>query len=114
MLDQTLRQAILPLRDAGHGTRAIAHALEISRGAVKAVLRSGGASPPPLERAEKAEPHREDILALYTSCKGNLVRVHEELIAQKIVTLSYPALTAFCRKHGIGYEPPKPSGQYHF
>jgi hypothetical protein len=114
MLDQTLRQAILTLRNAGHGTRAIAHALEISRGAVKSVLRSGGASPPPLERAEKAEPHRDDILALYTSCKGNLVRVHEELLAQKIVTLSYPALTAFCRKHGIGYEPPKPSGQYHF
>ena len=28
--------------------------------------------------------------------------------------LSYPALTGFCRRHGIGSEPPKPSGQYHF
>lgn len=114
MLDQTTRQAILTLREAGHGTRAIAHALDISRGAVKAVLRSGGASPPPLERLERAEAHRDDILALYASCKGNLVRVHEELLAQKIVTLSYPALTAFCRKHGIGYTPPKPAGRYHF
>jgi len=64
-------------------------------------------------RAERGEPHRDDILALHASCKGNLVRVHEELIARGIVTL-YPALTAFCRKHGIGHEPPKPKGQYHF
>src|SRR5262249_31383849 len=28
--------------------------------------------------------------------------------------LSYPALTAFCRKHGIGHEPKKPAGRYHF
>jgi Mu transposase, C-terminal domain len=28
--------------------------------------------------------------------------------------LSYPALTAFCRRHGIGQAPPMASGQYHF
>ena len=28
--------------------------------------------------------------------------------------LSYPALTAFCRRHGIGHEPPEPAGRYHF
>ncbi len=114
MLDQTTRQAILTLREAGHGTRAIARALDISRGAVKSVLRDGRAEPPALERAEKAETHRDDILALHQSCKGNLVRVHEELLARGIVTLSYAALTAFCRKHAIGYEPAKPKGQYHF
>jgi len=114
MLDQTTRQTILTLREAGHGVRAIARALHISRGAVKAVLADGGATPPMLERAEKAEPHRDEILALHASCKGNFVRVHEELLARGIVTLSYPALTAFCRKHGIGYEAPKPKGRYHF
>jgi len=36
MLDQTTRQTILTLHDAGHGARAIARALHISRGAVKA------------------------------------------------------------------------------
>jgi hypothetical protein len=39
--------------------------------------------------------------------------VHEELAASG-VELSYPALTAFCRRHGIGYEPPAPSGRYDF
>ena len=28
--------------------------------------------------------------------------------------MSYPALTAFCRRHGIGQTPPVASGQYHF
>lgn len=114
MLDQTTRQTILKLHEAGHGSRAIADALQISRGAVKRVLRDGRATPPALARTEKAEPHRDEILALYTECKGNLVRVHEELIARTKLELSYPALTAFCRKHGIGYEPPKPAGKYHF
>lgn len=114
MLDQTQRQTILTLREAGNGIRAIARALGISRVAVKRVLGSGEASPPQLERAEKADAHRDDILALLAECKGNLVRVHEELETRSIVTLSYPALTAFCRKHGIGHEPTKPAGRYHF
>jgi hypothetical protein len=114
MLDQTKRQTILTLREAGHGTRAIAKALRISRGAVKTVLADGRAAPPPLPRAEKAESHRDEILALYAECKGNLVRVHEELAARGLVMLSYPALTAFCRKHGIGHEPAKPAGKYYF
>lgn len=77
--DQTQRQTILTLREAGNGIRAIARALGISRGAVKRVLGDGQASPPPLERPEKAEAHRDDILALLADCKGNLVRVHESL-----------------------------------
>jgi transposase len=113
MLDQTTRAAILRLREEGHGTRAIARALGISRGAVKTVLRDGSSEVPRLLRAEKPEPHRAEILELYATCKGNLVRVHEELCAAG-AAISYTTLTAFCRRHGIGHEPPRPSGQYSF
>jgi transposase len=113
MLDESTRKAILRLREAGHGTRAIARALGVSRGAVKDVLRVGSTEVPRLARKEKGEPHRDDILDLYTRCKGNLVRVHEELVAAG-ATLSYQALTAFCRRHEIGYQPPLPVGRYHF
>ncbi len=41
------------------------------------------------------------------------MRVHEELAAGGAV-LSYPALTAFCRRQGIGQTPLQPAGQYHF
>jgi len=50
---------------------------------------------------------------LFAACKGNLVRVHEELVA-KGASLSYQALTAFCRRHGIGHPPKLPTGRYHF
>jgi hypothetical protein len=41
------------------------------------------------------------------------VRVHEELLAGG-AALSYQALTAFCRRHGIGQAPVKPAGRYFF
>jgi hypothetical protein len=41
------------------------------------------------------------------------VRVHEELRVSG-AALSYQALTAFCRRQGIGQTPVVPSGQYHF
>ena len=41
------------------------------------------------------------------------MRVHEELTAEG-ATLSYAALTAFCRRQGIGQKPIVPSGRYDF
>ena len=41
------------------------------------------------------------------------MRVHEELKAGGAV-LSYPALTGFCRRQGIGQTPIVPAGQYRF
>ena len=113
MLDEVTRSAILRLRDEGHGTRRIATALGISRAAVRSVVERGTTEVPRLARSELAEAHRTEILELYHSCKGNLVRVHEELVASG-ATLSYQALTAFCRRHGIGHEAKPPAGQYHF
>jgi transposase len=113
MLDEPTRQAILRLRTQGHGTRTIARALGISRGATREVLQENTATVPEVERHSRAEPHQERILELFAKCGGNLVRVHEELVAEK-VELSYPALTAFCRRHGIGHSPPRPAGRYHF
>jgi transposase len=113
MLDQSTRTAILRLREQGHGSRAIARALGVSRGAVRDVIKAGAPDVPRLSRAEKAEPHKAEIAALYAACKGNLVRVHEEL-ATSGAALSYQALTAFCRRHGIGQPPKKPAGSYHF
>jgi transposase len=113
MLDQSTRVAILRLHEEGHGARAIARALGISRGAVRRVIEAGTAEVPEMERAEAAEPYREQIMELFARCKGNLVRVHEEIVAAG-AKLSYPALTAYCRRHGIGHEPPEPVGQYPF
>ncbi len=113
MLSREQRTAILELHEQGLGTRAIKKALKISRGAVKKVIRSQSREPPPIVRAMKAEPYRDEILELYTTCKGNWARVHEELLAQG-AELSYSALTAFCRREGIGVTPKIPAGSYPF
>jgi len=113
MLDQGMRTAIFSLRAKGHGIRQIARALQISRGAVRTVLKVGSPTVPRMERPERADPYHDQILEWVTRCCGNLVRVHEELVAQG-VTISYPALTAYCRRHGIGHVPPAPVGHYDF
>ena len=112
MLSQAQRTAILELSAKGVSKREIARVLQLSRQTVRKVLRSNSTQVPEIQRAEKAEPYRQQILELLVSCKGNLVRVHEELQAQGAV-MSYPALTAFCRRHGIGQTPILPAGQYH-
>jgi hypothetical protein len=111
MLDEHTRATILKLHEAGHGMRAIARALKVSRGTVCKVIVSGSCKVLPLSRAEKAEAHHDAIIEQFTRCKGNLMRVHEELEAQG-AELSYQALTAYCRRHGIGQEPKQPAGQY--
>ena len=113
MLEQGVRQVILELQRRGQGVRAIARALQVSRAAVRDVLRRGSAEVPRLARPEKALDHREDILRLLRECEGSLMRVHEELTKAGL-QLSYPALTAFCRRHGIGQAPKPPAGRYDF
>ena len=113
MLSQSQRTAILELHSQGVSKREIARVLNVSRLSVRKVLRSKSPALPVLVRPEKAEAYRIQILELLASHKGNLVRVHEELVSRG-AEVSYPALTGFCRRHGIGQEPKIASGQYHF
>ena len=113
MLRHDQRAAILELHQRHVGSRRIAKMLGVARGTVKKVIRSGSPAPLPIDRKEKAAPYRQEILELHARCKGNLQRVHEELQAQG-ASLSYQALTAFCRRHGIGTTPKTACGEYHF
>lgn len=113
MLSQAQRAAILQLHAERIPKREIARLLKVSRQSVRQVLQANSSAVPRIGRAEKAAPYRQQILELLPECKGNLVRVHEELAAAG-AGLSYPALTAFCRREGIGQEPIVPAGRYEF
>jgi transposase len=113
MLSQAQRTTILELNGRGVSKREIARVLKISRLTVRKVLRSNSTAVPPVLRPEKAEPHRQQVLELMNTCKGNLVRVREELAASG-VNLSYSTLTAFCHRHGIGQPPVVAAGCYEF
>jgi len=76
-------------------------------------LRSGVAEVPGLERDEKLGEHLEKVRTLHHRCKGNLVRVREELLADGI-EVGYSSLTAFCRRHDIGQPTKQRAGRYHF
>ena len=65
MLDEDTRNAVLKLSQAGQGKRAIAIALNISRDAVTAVLKSGAKVPPPLVRSTPLDAQKERIAALF-------------------------------------------------
>ncbi len=114
MLDHETRAAILRLRQEGHGTRTIAKAVGVSRDGVRAVLGQGQAEVPPRQSTVALEPHEEQIRELHRHCKGNLVRVHEELAARHGVETAYSTLSRFCRDRHIGKAKPKAAGQYHF
>ena len=111
MLSQSQRAAILEMHVQKQSSRTIARLLKVSRWSVREVVRLNTTEVPALERAEICEPFRQQIIDLLPHCKGNLVRVQEELAASG-ATLSYSALTAFCRRHGIGQAPIVASGRY--
>ena len=113
MLSQAQRATILELHAQGVGKREIARLLSVSRQSVRQVLKTNSSAVPNIERAEKPSPFRQQILELLPRCKGNLVRVHEELVAAG-AAFSYQALTAFCRREGIGQAPIVPAGRYEF
>lgn len=113
MLRRDTRVAILALHAKGHGVRAIARALGVSRPSVRRVLEQGTEEVAPLLRDDALTPELDRIRELYVSCEGNLVRVHEELAAAKI-EVGYTTLTAFCRRHQLGGEPKCPAGSYDF
>lgn len=112
MLSQEVRTAILALHQQGHGSRKIAKDLEVSRTAVREVIASGSARASRRQlKAHRLEPLTGALRELHASCRGNLVRVHEELQARHGVAVPYTTLARFCRRQGIGVEEKKPAGR---
>jgi len=109
MLSQAQRTTILELNTQGVSKREIARVLGISRMAVRQgpALELHHGAGTALSREGRA--YRQQILELFSKCKGNLVRVHEDLVAAG-AEMSYQALTAFCRRHGIGADTARSGG----
>lgn len=113
MLDQETKAAILRLKREKHGKKTIARVLGISKISVNKVLAAGQTEVEPALRQESLSPQLDLIRSLYADCKGNTIRVAEELEALKI-PVAYSTLTGFCRRHGISTTPKKAAGQYCF
>ena len=67
-----------------------------------------------MERGSQIDEHRERIVREILACKGNLRRVHEELVKDGI-ELSYPNLTRYIRQNNLtGKKEKMPAGRYEF
>ena len=113
MLDRDVRNAILELTRRGHGTRRIAKELGLSRTSVQRVVDSGDKERPEFQRPGVLEERIDLVRDLLERCNGNVVRVHEELVAAS-VDVAYATVTAFRRRHRIGEKEKVPAGRYTF
>ena len=98
MLPEELRQAIRVLKDQGRPRREISRTLNVSRNAVRRVLREGerpaaAAADPALQAVVELLP------TLYRDPKGNAVRIAEVLKDQHETDIAYSTLTRLIREH---------------
>jgi len=111
--DEETRRAILKLHDLGYGYRKIARTLRVSRWLVGEVVKNNTPEPPASSRLSKPEAHRDCIIKEIGLCKGNLVRVSEEL-RDADIDIPYSTLTRFVRNHNRIDSPKPPVGEYVF
>jgi hypothetical protein len=104
MIDPDLRNAIDQLHRAGRPLREISRQLNVSRNTVRAVVRQQGVRPPTV-RKDKIHLDPELLQRLYEQCDGWLQRVHEKLVEEEHLQLSYQTLTRRARELGLGQPP---------
>ena len=112
MISQSKKDAILEMKKTGMSLRKIAETLKSSRNTVRKVIRDDGKGKP--ERGSQYEEHVPLIKDLFKECRGNAVRVGEELESRYGVTIPYQSLTWIIRKYAVRVPRKKRSGEYVF
>jgi len=112
-IDQEKRRLILQLHERKVGRRKIAELVQASRPSVDRIIRAGTEQPVRSGRRSRVEQYRTQVEQLLVTCRGNVVRVREEL-AHAGIELPYNTLADFIRKCGLGKERKRVSGNYDF
>ena len=113
MIEPITEELIRELARQGVSLRETAKKLNISRNTVRKVLESETTRPAP-NRESIYATHLPLIRNLFQECRGNVVRVQEELAARHEIEIPYQSLTWLIRKHQIRIPAPKRAGRYHF
>lgn len=100
MIKPAYRQIILEMVNKGVSLREISRILKVSRNTVRNVIKKGEA--PESVRKTKYIENIPVIRDLFRECRGNIVRVHEELESRHGITIPYQTLTWIIRNHDIG------------
>jgi len=95
MIAADKRQAVYLLHQDGMSLREIAHRLHLSRNTVRAILKQKGEMP--LGPHQDGIRIEEDLLRrLYADCKGWMERMHEKLVEEEGLDVSYSTFTPPC------------------
>ncbi len=87
------------MTNKGVSLREISRTLNVSRNTVRSVVKNGGISE--TKKESKYTKHLPEIKELFRECRGNIVRVREELKSRHDIVIPYQTLTWFIRKHNI-------------
>lgn len=101
MIDPDRRKAIYQLHLAGVPQSKISGQFHISLRTVRTIIRQQGALPQTV-RKDKIHIDPELLGRLYRQCDGWLERVHEILVEEEGIQVSYPTLTRRVRELGLG------------
>jgi len=91
MIPPAYRQIILEMANKDVSIREIGRILKISRNTVRNVIKKGEEPAPAKE--SKYLQHLPLIKELFRECRGNAVRIQEELLSRHGVTIPYQSLT---------------------
>ncbi len=101
MIDPDRRKAIYQLHLAGVPQTKIGQQFHVSPRTVRTIVRQQGNLPQTV-RKDKIHIDLELVGRLYQQCDGWLQRVHEILVEEEGVQVSYPTLTRLVRELGLG------------
>ncbi|MBC8353850.1 MAG: helix-turn-helix domain-containing protein [Planctomycetes bacterium] len=101
MIDQEMRNTIYVLHRSGMALRAISQQFKISRNTVRQIIKQQGVMPS-TERKDKIQIDPELLRDLYRRCDGWVQRVHELLVEEEGIHISYPTLTRLVRESELG------------
>jgi transposase len=100
MIDAQKRNAVFTLHQEGMGLREISRRLRLGRNTVRRIIRQKGRMPASV-RADKIRIDPELLMRLYQQCEGRAQRVHEKLVEEESIEVTYPTLTRLLRELGI-------------
>lgn len=101
MIDPDKRKAIYQLHLAGRPLHEISRQLNVSRGVVRAIIQQQGV-PPRRIRKDKIQIDPELLRRLHEDCSGWVQRIHEKLVEEHKIQVSYPTLTRLLRALELG------------
>ncbi len=101
MIDPDVRSAIYQLHLAGTPQGEIGRQFHVSDRTVRTIVRQQGAIPQTV-RKDKIQVDPDLLRRLYQQCGGWLQRVHEKLVEEEKIQVSYPTLTRLVRELELG------------